>query len=204
MSDILHLVSLQATDLSFWELIAVLLAIAYLLLAVRENIACWYAAFISTGIFLVIFWRVNLYMESVLQIYYLVMAVYGWYQWRQPASEEHYLPISTWSPSHHVYTIAIILILSAASGFLLNAYTDARLPWVDSFTTWASVITTWMVARKILENWIYWLVIDSVSIYLYVDRELYFTALLFATYLIIIAFGYHRWKKVYQRQLKND
>ncbi|MDH5737899.1 MAG: nicotinamide riboside transporter PnuC [Gammaproteobacteria bacterium] len=202
--EALSLLSHQAAATPFWETIAVILAIVYLLLVVRENIACWYAAFVSTLIFLVIFWHVNLYMESALQIYYLIMAVYGWYQWRQPASGTHYLPISTWRWYQHVLAITIVLGASTLSGYLLATHTDARLPWLDSFTTWASVLTTWMVARKILENWIYWLVIDSLSIYLYFDRALYFTALLFAVYLIIIGFGLHRWIKTYQNQSISD
>ncbi len=75
----------------------------------------------------------------------------------------------------------------------LHRYSEAALPFLDSFTTWGSVLTTWMVARKILENWLYWLVIDSVSIYLYLDRGLHLTALLFAAYLIIALFGYRKW-----------
>ncbi|HKI74702.1 MAG TPA: nicotinamide mononucleotide transporter family protein, partial [Pseudomonadales bacterium] len=79
-------------------------------------------------------------------------------------------------------------------------YTDDQLPVLDSFTTWGAIVTTWMVARKILENWPYWLVIDAVSIYLYVDRELYFTALLFVAYVIIIGFGWNEWIKRYREQ----
>jgi len=74
------------------------------------------------------------------------------------------------------------------------------LPYLDSFTTWASVVTTFMVARKILENWFYWLVIDSVSIYLYFDRELYFTSLLFAIYIVIIFFGWFAWNRSYRQR----
>jgi nicotinamide mononucleotide transporter len=69
-------------------------------------------------------------------------------------------------------------------------------------TTWASVVTTFMVARKVLENWIYWLVIDAISIYLYMDRELYFTAMLFAVYIVIIIFGWLSWSKTYHQKMK--
>jgi nicotinamide mononucleotide transporter len=86
------------------------------------------------------------------------------------------------------------------SGSLLNSGTDANWPYLDSFTTWASVVTTFMVARKILENWLYWLVIDSVSIYLYLDRELYFTSLLFAIYIVIIFFGWFAWNRSYRQR----
>ena len=185
---------------SLLELAAVILAIAYLLLAVRQNIACWYAAFISTAIFLHVFWQVNLYMESGLQVYYLGMAVYGWWHWRSGASSTDPLPVSSWSASQHGYALAAVGAATLASGWLLQENTTAALPYLDSFTTWGSILTTWMVARKILENWLYWLVIDSVSIYLYIDRELYLTALLFAAYLIIVIFGYWKWLQHYRAQ----
>ncbi len=180
------------------ELTAVILAVVYLLLAVRQNIACWYAAFASTAIFLYIFWQVNLYMESALQIYYLAMAVYGWWQWRHVNGEKKPLPISVWSYKQHLAAISFILLATVTSGWLLSG-TDQRLGYIDAFTTWGAVITTFMVARKILENWLYWLIIDGVSIYLYLDRELYFTAALFVLYIGIIFFGFYAWRQDYRR-----
>ena len=94
----------------------------------------------------------------------------------------------------------MVLALSLLSGSALSAYTDAVNPFLDSFTTWGAVITTWMVARKILENWVYWLVIDAVSIFLYLDRELYLTAALFAAYIVIALFGLQQWLKHYRQQ----
>ena len=188
--------ALQA--MSPWELAAVALGIAYLLLAMRESLWCWYAAFASTSIFLYLFWQVDLLMESALQVYYLAMAVYGWWQWQQGGEGAEQLAISRWSLRRHALAITAILGLSAASGLALQQLTGAALPYLDSFTTWSSVLTTWMVARKILENWLYWLVIDSISISLYIDRELYLTALLFAVYLVIVIFGFRTWLRHYR------
>ena len=89
------------------------------------------------------------------------------------------------------------LLLSLVNGYWLSHHTSAAWPYVDSFMTWASVITTWMVARKILENWIYWMVIDSLSIPLYINRGLYLTAILFVGYVIIVVFGYLGWRRHY-------
>ena len=179
--------------MSAWEACAVVLGVAYLLLAMRESLWCWYAAFISTAIFLVLFWDVGLLMESALQVYYLGMAVYGWWQWQHGSEGKTELAISIWGIRQHIIALLLVLIASAASCTLLQQFTGAALPYLDSFTTWGSIVTTWMVARKILENWLYWLVIDSVSIYLYLDRELYLTTLLFAVYLVIVLFGYLKW-----------
>lgn len=190
----LHANILQALQaMSLWEAAAVLLGIAYLLLAMRESLWCWHAAFVSTAIFLVLFWDVGLLMESALQVYYLVMAVYGWWHWQQGSGEQQELAISRWSARQHLLAAGAVLAISAASGALLHQHTDAALPYLDSFTTWGSVLTTWMVARKILENWLYWLLIDGVSIYLYIDRELYLTAGLFVAYVVIVIFGYRKW-----------
>jgi nicotinamide mononucleotide transporter len=190
--------ALQA--MSLWELAAVVLGVAYLLLAMRESLWCWYAAFASTAIFLFIFWQVNLFMESALQIYYLAMAVFGWWQWKQGSRGSGTLEISRWSRRQHFYAVGSVLLISLFSGSLLAQYTDAALPFLDSFTTWGSVVTTWMVARKVLENWLYWLVIDGISIFLYLDRGLYLTALLFMAYLIIAVFGYRTWLRHYRQQ----
>ncbi len=185
------LAALQA--MSAWEATAVVLGVAYLLLAMRESLWCWYAAFASTAIFLVLFWDVGLLMESALQLYYLAMAIYGWWHWQRGSEDHTELAISSWGWRQHLLAITTVILAAAASGALLQGYSSAALPYLDSFTTWGSIITTWMVARKILENWLYWLVIDSVSIYLYLDRALYLTALLFVVYLIIVLFGYRKW-----------
>jgi nicotinamide mononucleotide transporter len=182
------------------ETVAVILAIAYLLFAIKENSLCWYCAFFSTAIYVWIFGDVSLYMESVLNIYYMAMAVYGWYQWQRGGQDKTGLEISRWSLGNHSMAIGVILIATVISGYLLAANTDARLPYLDSFTTWASVITTVMVARKIIENWLYWVVIDIVSIFLYLDRGLYQTAGLFVLYIVLAVVGYIIWVKKYREQ----
>lgn len=183
-----------------WEAAAVALGITYLLLAVQENLWCWYAAFASTVIYLFLFWDVNLLMESALQVYYLVMAVYGWWQWQHVDGDTGALPISRWQARTHLLAIGGVVLISLLSGALLQTYSDAALPFLDSFTSWGAVLTTWMVARKVLENWLYWLVIDAVSIYLYLDRGLYLTAGLFAAYIVIAAFGYRQWLLHFRQQ----
>jgi len=180
--------------MSGWEMAAVVLALAYLVLAIRENPLCWIAAIGSTGIYIVLMFRVGLYMESALQLFYIGMAVYGWYSWTHGDRPDHSLPVISWKLASNLLPIAAILSLSLASGYLLSEYTAASMPYLDSFTTWGAVVTTWMVARKIIQNWHYWFVIDSVSVYLYVSRGLWLTALLFVLYLVLIVVGYRQWR----------
>jgi nicotinamide mononucleotide transporter len=200
MEGLTQALSAALAAMSAWEMLAVALGIAYLLLAMRESLWCWYAAFASTTIFLFLFWDVSLMMESALQVYYLLMAVYGWWSWQARDSADAELAISRWPLRMHLIAISCVLVLSLVSGTLLQQWTGAALPFVDSFTTWGAVLTTWMVARKLLENWLYWIVIDSVSVYLYLDRELYLTAALFAAYVIIVIFGYRKWLQHYRSQ----
>ncbi|MEX1667965.1 nicotinamide riboside transporter PnuC [Zhongshania guokunii] len=186
--------------MSMWELLAVVLALAYLLLAMKEKISCWYAAFISTAIYVFLFWDVSLLMESALQIFYLVMAVYGWWQWRKHGDKQQELQIHCWSLKTHCVVILAVCALSVGFGYGLHHNTNAALPYLDSFTTWGAVITTYMVTKKVLENWVYWLVIDAASVYLYIDRELYLTALLFVMYVVLVVIGFFQWYAIYQRQ----
>lgn len=184
-----------------FEALAVVLAIAYLLLAARESLWCWYCAFVSSALYVVIFWDVSLLMDSVLNVFYVVMAVVGWQQWRSGGSEQKGVQISSMHWQQHVLLLVVMVLVSWLSGWLMAKYTTEAWPLLDSFTTWASVITTIMVVRKVLENWLYWLLIDSISLYLYVDRELYLTAALFAAYLVIVVFGYMQWRRIYLARL---
>ncbi len=198
MDNWLQTVLAAAQSMSLLEVTAVVFAMAYLLLAVRENVLCWLFAFLSTAIYTVLFWDVSLLMESALNVYYMVMAVYGWYQWTRGGTNgdelPHALAVRSMSASHHVWVIVAIVVLSAISGYLLGEHSSAAWPYVDSFTTWASVITTYLVARKYLQNWLYWIVIDAVSVPLYIDRGLNLTALLFVAYVVIAVVGYFKWR----------
>jgi nicotinamide mononucleotide transporter len=198
MSDWLQSLLSSAQAMSSWEAVAVILAIAYLLLAVKENILCWLFAFLSTAIYTVLFWDVSLLMESALNVYYMAMAVYGWHQWTRGGTNgddgAHALAVRSMSGQQHVLVISGIAVLTFVSGYFLSEHSSAAWPYIDSFTTWASVITTYLVTRKYLQNWLYWIVIDTVSIPLYIDRGLNLTALLFVAYVVIAVVGYFKWR----------
>lgn len=186
-------------SMSFWEIVAVLLGVLYLALAMRQHNGCWYAAFLGTLISIVIFWKVSLLMESALNLYYLLMALYGWWSWRS-GREAKPLPIQIWPWYKHALTLLTVATLTLISGYWLSKYTQAALPYLDSFTTWGAIITTWMVTRKVLENWLYWLIIDSAAAYMYFSKELYFFTLLMLIYLVMVIFGWLKWQQEYQGQ----
>jgi len=188
----------RISALSPLEMLAVATAIGYLLLAIRENIWCWACAAGSTSCYVWLFVDAKLYMESALNGFYLAMAGYGWYMWRFGGERGRELPVVTWPPARHAAAIAGVAGLSGTSGFLLASYSDAAYPYVDSATTWAAIWTTFLVARKVLENWWYWLAIDAVSAWIYWMRELPLTTVLFVLYLAMIPFGLVAWTRSYR------
>ena len=178
---------------SVWfEILAAILAIVYLLLALKQDIKCWIAWIASSLMYLFVMLYAGLLMESALQIFYVGMGIYGWMQWDKKSDQDK-LSISRWNRKQHLYAIGSLVCVVMISGFMLSNNSDAVAPYVDSFTTWGAILATFMVAKKVLENWIYWFVIDFVSVFLFLSRELYPTAVLFVIYLVIIVFGYRAW-----------
>ncbi len=182
------------------EISAVILAIAYLVLAIRENRWCWPAGIASALLYLGVFYAAGLYMEAGLQLFYAAMGIYGWWAWRPGTDGGAALAIHRWPAGRHAVALATILLLSLASGALLERYTDAASPYLDSVVTWSAILTTWMVARKLLENWLYWFVIDALTLGLALERGLYATAALFALYLALVVLGWRRWRLAWERQ----
>jgi nicotinamide mononucleotide transporter len=181
---------------SWIEPTAVILAIAYLLLAIKQNISCWFAAFFSSLLYFFVMYSAGLYMEAGLQIFYCIMAVYGWTQWRITLPGNSKFLVKTWNRDQHIKAILLIILLAIVSGWALEKFTNAALPFLDSLTTWGAIVTTYMVAKRLLENWIYWFVIDTISVFLFYSRGLILTSILFLVYLIIIYFGYKSWTQM--------
>ncbi|HXS80217.1 MAG TPA: nicotinamide riboside transporter PnuC [Gammaproteobacteria bacterium] len=190
-------------EISPLEAVAALFAVLYLVLAIRESLWCWPAAFISSVLMLVVVFGARLYSEVALNVYYAAMAVYGWYQWhyggRTRGAAE--LPISIWPLKMHALAVGGSLALSAAVGWLMSRYTQAAFPYLDGFLAVSSVVTTYLVARKILENWLYWLVIDGLWLYVYWQRELYLLVALTALYLVLVVIGLARWHRDWRAQI---
>jgi nicotinamide mononucleotide transporter len=190
--------ALAAIPAAEWA--AVLLAFGYLLLAVRQNAWCWACAIASSAIFLVLFARAGLVMQVALQVFYIGMGVYGWSAWRGRAREGGAaLPVSRWSARRHALGIGMLLVAATVNGWLVARAQGGLVPYVDAFVAWVSVLATWMVARKVLENWLYWIVVDSVAAALYWSQGLHATAVLFIVYVGIAVRGYFAWRADFNR-----
>ena len=194
MSEFLNGVYEGLINTSPWEGVAVVLSVAYLLLAMRQSLWCWPAAFVSTLIFAILFFDAALLMDSVLNGYYLVMAVYGWYAWKHGKMGEKALHVSAWGVAKNLKIILVLGGVSLGFGYVMETYTHADFAYLDSATTVFAVFTTYMLAQKILENWLYWVVIDAVSIYIYIEKAFYLTAVLFCLYTVLAVLGFFQWK----------
>jgi len=181
-------------DTSGIELTAAALAVAYLLLAIRQRLSCWSAAFVSSCLYVWVLFTAHLYMESVLNAFYAAMAIYGFWQWQQ-GKEGGALKVTRWPIARHASALLAVIALSMVSSFFLRRFTPAAWPFIDSMVAWSSVFATLLVARKVYENWHWWLVIDSVSLCLYFTRHLYVTTLLFGMYLALIVIGMREWRR---------
>lgn len=186
-------VALAAIPPAEWA--AVLLAFAYLWLAVRQNAWCWACAIASSAIFLVLFARGGLVMQAALQLFYIAMGGYGWWAWRQPGGGRRgTLAVSRWRGRQHALGIGVVLVATAVNGWVVARVQGGLVPYVDALVAWASVLATWMVARKVLENWLYWIVVDSIAAVLYWSQGFHATAVLFVAYVLIAVRGYFGWR----------
>ena len=152
---------------------------------------------ISAILYMLVFFHSKFYADMALNGYYFVISIYGWIVWRTGSSQGKELPVVRLKSK----LALILLVITAAGfiviGFILTRYTDSPIPWWDAFTTAVSFTATWMLARKILEHWILWIIVDTVSMGLYLYRGLYPTLVLFALYTTMAVIGYIQWKKSY-------
>ncbi len=184
------------------ELIATVLALAYVVLALRQSLWCWPAALLSTILFTHVMWQSALLSDALLQLYYAGMALYGWWRWQQLklGSGSSRGPVYEWPWQRHALLIGLTALAGLALGAFMANYTEADFAYIDAQTTMFSVMATWLVARKLVSNWLYWVVIDAVSIYVYAQKHLYFLTGLFMLYTVIAIVGYFIWRSHYQQQ----
>ena len=186
------------SHLNWITVCAAISGILYIILAAKENVWCWLAASISVCLYMYINYDLGYYSQAALQIFYLFIAIYGYVMWNKLDPER----IKEWSAKKHLFIIFIGAIITFIIGFILTEYVeDSEQPLLDSLTTVFSVFACYMVAKKVLGNWLYWIVIDSLIIYLYYIQGEFILALQFLVYIIIAVYGYFSW---IQRMKTND
>jgi nicotinamide mononucleotide transporter PnuC len=212
------------------EIIGTFVGLIYLWLEYRASIYLWIAGIIMPAIYLVVYYKAGLYADVGINIYYLLAAIYGWIVWRygnhlkqyfrrkklgtnvekttvdntsEDKSDEE-LPITKVSLRKLPILTVVFSLAFIAIALLLIQYTDSTVPWWDSFITALSIIGMWMLARKYIEQWLIWIVVDAISAALYLYKGLEFTAGLYAIYTIIAIFGYFKWKKLMIKSVPNQ
>jgi nicotinamide mononucleotide transporter len=178
------------------EMLAVLLSLLYVVLAVPRSRWCWVAGGVGSLFYVWVFARARLPMQSLLQVWYVGVAVFGFLRWSHGGTTR----VSLLSWRSHVAGVASSLLLAVVISRFLAAETQAAWPYLDASTTVLSFFATWLTASGKLENWLYWIVVDAAQAWLYAAQGLVFTAFLFVVYLAIAAIGFIEWSKTYRRQ----
>jgi nicotinamide mononucleotide transporter len=185
--------AVKATSITEWLIF--ISALAYVILAAIENTWCWLFGIISSALSVYLCYSGHLFLESGLNIFYVIIGIYGWYQWLYGSGGKAELPVVTWSLKKNLLLILTGLLIWIPFGYTAHTFSTQAMPYLDAFITAFSIIATWMTAKKILENWTYWIVIDALAFFLYAYRGFYLIALLYIIYTILAAAGYFTWRK---------
>jgi nicotinamide mononucleotide transporter len=180
------------------ELTATIFGVLCVWLIIRQSIWCWPAGLVQVTLFVYIFYEARLYSDMILHIIYIFLQLYGWYHWLYGGQERASLPITTLSRSLLVAWAGAGVLGMLALGFTMQTFTDAALPYADAFTTVVSLIAQWLLARKKLENWYFWIAVDVVAIGVYLSRDLYFTTGLYTLFLGMATAGLITWWRAWQ------
>jgi nicotinamide mononucleotide transporter len=180
------------------EAVSVALALAYAVFAIKRNRWCWVTGGLSSAIMIYLALHARLPMQAALGVYYVVISAYGWWHWTREEEAQGTLVVSTWPLRWHLAACAAVVLITALTARWLASETQAAWPFLDSLTTWGSLYATWLEARVKLENWLYWIVIDSVLSFLFASQGLYLYALLSVVYLAVSVVGFVRWLKTYR------
>ena len=170
-------------------------ALAYIILIALEKSTGWIFGIISSALTVYLCYTGNLFFESGLNIFYVIIGFYGWYQWLYGSQGEKEIQIRQLSGFHNIYLILIGLVVWIPLAFLAHKYSTQSMPYLDAFITTFSIIATWMTAKKIIENWLYWIMIDTLGIVLFAGKGFYLYAVLNIIFTIMAVTGYISWRK---------
>ena len=182
---------------NYIEVLGAVSGLIYLYFSIRQIIWLWPLGIITSVLYIYVFYKAKFYADMSLQVYYFFISIYGWYHWlhgsRKKNSDEQ-IPVTTINFKMWATLVVVSILLTMISGYFLDNFTDSPMPFLDAFTTAFSVVATWMLARKMIENWLFWIVIDAVSMGMYIYKGLYPTVVLFLVYTFMAFIGYRQWK----------
>lgn len=178
------------------EIIGAILSLIYLYLSIKQKVSLWFYGIVSSLFYIVVFFQTKFYADMSLQFYYVVVSIYGWINWKQgkPETGED-LPTTQMSKRLFVNLVLATTLIYLIYYLVLAKFTDSTIPKADSLVGALSVVGTWMLARKLIENWFVWILADGLCVGLYLYKGLYPTAILFVVYTLMAVVGYLQWKK---------
>ena len=179
------------------EIVGALIGFIYIFFEIKVNKWMWPIGILTSIFYIIIFFNSKFYADMSLQFYYIVISIIGWYWWNKEQNLNKELKIRKLNKTLLLQLILSSTIVFIFLSYILVNYTDSPLPYWDSLTTALSIIATWMLARKIIEQWILWIIIDLISMLLYLYKGLYPTSILFLIYSGLAIIGYLQWKKLY-------
>jgi nicotinamide mononucleotide transporter len=185
------------------EILATGASLIYIILLIREKIACWSFGIVGSLLSVYLFFDARLYSESVLYFFYAVMGVWGWLRWRSQL-ENNDNPVTRWRLEYHLRAIGIGCIIALGLGYSAQLYTDAERPLFDAFTTVFSFLGTYLEITKVMEAWVYWIILNVASVWLYHDQSLDIYAALIGLYSVLSVWGFISWRRTYRSQLEES
>ncbi|MEQ8623488.1 MAG: nicotinamide riboside transporter PnuC [Vicingaceae bacterium] len=194
MQELINALYYEGHAFSGLEIIGVITALIYVGLAAKGNRWCFLFGLISSAVYIYLSLVLKFYFDTAINTYYIVMSFYGWFAWGKTDSSSDFIPQKLKS-LHFALYIVVGSFVTISLAYAVSKYSDAALPYFDAFTTIFAIIATYMVVKKWIENWLIWVVVDTVAAGMYWYKELYLTALLFFIYTIISIIGYQKWKK---------
>ncbi len=198
MADIFQILADQFQQTTALEWLGTVTGFLCVYLAARQHILNWPISIISVAAYAILFYQSKLYGNAVLQVYFFGTAIYGWYYWTKRRQEADKKPIVSFSAPELFATAAAVAVLSGVMGWFLGTYTDTDVPYIDGFCTAMSFVAQFLMTRKVLQNWVIWIIVDICYIPLYIYKGFWLTALLYGAFTVIAIMGYLDWRRTWK------
>lgn len=182
-------------SINYIEVLGAILGFSYIIFSIKQNILTWVTGLVTSALYIYVFFVSKFYADMGLQVYYVLISIYGWYHWVKGNKNKKVIPVTRTKAIEWIWLSSASVVLFLIIWFILVKYTDSPVPIGDSITTALSIVATWMLARKMLEHWLIWIFVDALSIGLYIYKSLWPTVILFLIYTMMAYFGFIKWKK---------
>lgn len=190
--------------MSLIEIVAAVSGLLCVILTIKEKVASWPIGLVQVGLYIYIFWSVKLYSDAILQIFFVITSIYGWYKWMYGGEQHTELKVSSLDSSGMFIWSVLCLGLSAPWAYVMKRFFDAAAPLPDAFILIASIMATYLMAKKKLQCWVFWIAVDFVAIGVYLYKELYITSGLYAVFLVLAFIGLKTWRKSHVKVLADS